>query len=140
MSEFSNVVEYDKWGRVIRIEVSEPNIIITYDYKGDNRICKSKSSSNNTNHVETITQRKVKNAYIDIERYQEGEVYDVMTRYDEGGNEIYLTRLNKNTSSIYRKKTIRNKYGIAKIWFEEYNKVISMGFKVDIKKVLKKTC
>jgi hypothetical protein len=138
MSEFNNVVEYDKKGRVIRIEVNEPNIVITYEYIGDNRICKSNSSSNNTNHIETITQRKIKNAYIDIERYQEGEVYDVMTRYDEDGNEIYLTRVNKNTSSIYRKKTIRNKLGIKKIWFEEYNKSISMGFKVDMKKLLKK--
>lgn len=140
MSEFRNIVEYDKKGRVIRIEVSEPNIVITYEYRGDNRICTSNSPSNNTNHVEAITQKKIKNAYIDIEKYQEGEIYDVMTRYDEFGNEIYLTRVNKNTSSIYRKKTIRNKYGISKIWFEEYNGVISMGFKVDIEKILKKTC
>jgi hypothetical protein len=140
MSDYSSIIEYDKKGRTVRVEVYEPAIIINYEYNNDVRIYTSKSPDNSSNHLETITQKKINKEYIDIEKYQEGDVYDVMTRYDEFGNEIYLTRLNKKTSSIYRKKTIRNKCGIAKIWFEEYNKIINMGFKVDIKKLLKKTC
>jgi len=138
MLSYNSVIEYDQKGRVIRIEVYEPKIVINYEYTNGVRICKSESPTNNTNHLETITQRKVKGKYIDIEKLQEGGIYDVVIRYDENGNEIYLTRLNKNTSSIYRKKTIRNKLGVKKIWFEEYNKSISMGFKVDMKKLLKK--
>ena len=138
MFNYNSVIEYDQKGRIIRIEVYEPKIVINYEYTNGMRICKSESPTNNTNHLETISQRNVNGKNIDIEKLQEGDIYNVMTRYDESGNEIYLTRLNKNTSSIYRKKIIRNKLGVKKIWFEEYNKSISMGFKVDMKKLLKK--
>ncbi len=140
MSNYNSVVEYDEKGRTVRVEVREPKIIISYKYENDIRICTSSSSMNSTNHLEIITQKKIKGEYVDIEKFQEGEVYDVTTGYDGGGNDVFVLRLNKKTNSIYRKKTIRNKYGIAKIWFEEYNKVVSMGFKVDIEKILKKTC
>lgn len=140
MLNYNSVVEYDEKGRTIRIEVREPKIIISYKYENDIRICTSSSSMNSTNHLEITTQKKIKGEYVDVKKFQEGEIYDVTTGYDCFGNDVFMMRLNKKTNSIYRKKIIRNKFGVEKIWFEEYNKVISMGFKVDIEKILKKTC
>lgn len=140
MSNYNSIVEYDKEGRTVRIEVREPKIIINYKYENDIRICTSSSSMNSTNHLEITTQKKIEGEYVDVKKFQEGEVYDVTTGYDAFGNNIFVMRLNKKTNSIYRKRIIRNKVGVEKIWFEEYNKTISVGFKVDMKKLLKKTC
>lgn len=140
MLNYNSVVEYDEKGRTIRIEVREPKIIISYKYENDIRICTSSSSMNSTNHLEITTQKKIKGEYVDVKKFQEGEIYDVTTVYDCFGNDVFMMRLNKKTNSIYRKRIIRNEFGVEKIWFEEYNKVISMGFKVDIEKILKKTC
>lgn len=140
MSGYNSIMEYNKKGRILKMEIFEPNILVCYDYKENIRVRTSSSTMNVTNYLEVITQKKIKEDYVDIKKHQEGEVYDVTTVYDDSGNEIFLTRLNKKTNSIYRKRTIRNNYGIEKIWFEEHNNNLSMGFKVDMKKLLKKSC
>tara|TARA_B100000963_G_scaffold326727_1_gene313990 strand:- start:786 stop:1211 length:426 start_codon:yes stop_codon:yes gene_type:complete len=138
MSLYNNILEYDKQGRIIRHQVLEPVMDIIYEHKNDLRICTSNSSFSNTNYKEVVTQKKIKGNYIDIKSHQEGEIYDITTEYDENGKKIFVTRFNKVTNSIYRKKIIRDSCGNEKIWLEEYDKEKSIGFKVDIDKILKK--
>tara|TARA_Y100000389_G_C17412764_1_gene491908 strand:- start:433 stop:858 length:426 start_codon:yes stop_codon:yes gene_type:complete len=138
MSEYNNILEYDKEGRIIRQQMMEPQMNIFYEHKNNLRICTSTSSFNNTNHLEIVTQKKIKDGYIDTKTHQEGRIYNITTEYDDNGKEIFVTRLNKVTNSIYRKKIIRDSSGAEKIWLEVYNKEENIGFKVDMEKILKK--
>ena len=139
MNKYCDIIEYDKIGRIISIYIKVVGIQYNYEYNDENRtrICTIFSENNKSNYKTTIYQHLTDNdEYIDCKSITEGDTYDLEIKYDELGKEIELKRVNKKSNTNYKKTTFRNKLGTPKIWIEEYDKKKSIGFKVDMNKIM----
>lgn len=139
MNKYCDIIEYDKIGRIISIYIKVVGIQYNYEYNDENRarICTIFSENNKSNYKTTIYQNLTDNdEYIDCKSITEGDTYDLEIKYDELGKEIELKRVNKKSNTNYKKTTFRNKLGTPKIWIEEYDKKKSIGFKVDMNKIM----
>ena len=136
MSKYEHIIEYDNLGRVLFMRIPNLDMHYSYKYSGNKRVCEITSKNNKSNYKTTSFQELIDNNYIDSKLIQLGDVYDVEITYDKLGREVELKRLNKKKDTRYTKTTFRNSKGYPLIWIEEYNESKSIGFKVDMEKII----
>jgi hypothetical protein len=130
------VLKYDIFDRVIYMKLPYSTIEYFYKYSEDDRICEIKSNENKSNNTTTIFQKFINDKYVDIKKIENGEVYNSEIFYDKNGLEIEIERINNIKNTHYNKTIFRNKKGDAIIWIEQYNKEKTIGFKIDLKKII----
>ncbi len=135
MSQYEQIIEYDKLGRVLFLKIPNLDIIYSYKYLNNKRICEIVSNKNKSNYKTTSFQEFINNKYVDNKLVQLGEVYDIEITYDKFGREVELKRFNKKKDTKYKKITFRNSKGLPLIWIEEYNETKTLGFKVEMEKI-----
>jgi hypothetical protein len=131
------VIEYDKDNRVIYMYFPDSNIKYYFQYKSYGRIMTIVNEKNKSNYKSIIKQKLQDGDYKDFQITQFGETYDVDITYNDSGHEIIIERFNKIKDTKYKKQTFRSKHGTPIIWFENYNGEESLGFKVNLNKLLK---
>jgi len=130
------ILEYDRFDRVIYMKLPYSTIEYFYKYSDDGRICEIKSNENKSNNTTTIFQKFIDNKYVDLKKIESGEIYNTEIIYNNDGLEIEIERINNKKNTHYNKIIFRNKEGCATIWIEKYNKEKTIGFKVDLKKII----
>ena len=130
------ILEYDRLDRVIYMKFPFSTIEFFYKYSDDGRICEIKSNENKSNNTTTIFQKFINNKYVDLKKVENGEVYNTEIIYNNDGLEIEVERINNKKNTYYNKTIFRNKEGCATIWIEKYNNEKTIGFKVDLKKII----
>jgi hypothetical protein len=130
------IIEYDKQKRVVYIHYPDSNITYYYKYKKSERIITIINKKNRSNYKTIIKQNINDNNYTDFKIKQFGDIYNVEILFDSFGNEILTKRVNKIKKTNYIKQTFRNKKGEAIFWFENYNGEESIGFKVNLNKII----
>ena len=130
------ILEYDRFDRVIYMKFPYSTIEYFYKYSDDGRICEIKSNENKSNNITTIFQKFINNKYVDLKKIENGEVYNTEIIYNNDGLEIEVERINNKKNTYYNKTIFRNKEGCATIWIEKYNNEKTIGFKVDLKKII----
>lgn len=133
----STLFEYDKLNRLIYMLVQNTNIEYNYIYNNCNRTLIIRDEKNRSNFKTTIEQKKIDNYYKNVKMFSEGEVYDTETLYNDKEQIVLIKRINKIKNTCYKKETVRNKFGDEVFWVDDYEGEVNIGFKVDLKKIIK---
>lgn len=135
---YNNIIEYDKYGRVVFLKIMEPEMSYRYRYYVSGRTCIIESNQNKTNYRTVSHQILVNDKYLEKKVVQYGEKYDIEIKYDLKGREIEIKRKNKVDNTNYKKTIYRNRAGESVIWFEKYNDNSNIGFKVNLEMIKNK--
>ena len=133
---YSSIIKYDKQKRPISMSLPDVGLEYLYIYSNKGRTVILESKKQKSNYKTIIHQKLIGSEYKDCTVLQEGDVYDIEIEYDDFGNEKNLKRTNKQKDTKYSKRTFIDKNGIPLIWAEVYNGITSIGFKVDLEKIL----
>ena len=136
-----SIKKYDKLGRIIFYYECMFKTSYQYEYFENERTITAINNRNRSNFKTITKEIRIKESYIKKERVEYGDQFTIKTDYNNKGKERTVSKKSKKTQNIINVYSFWNKENKKILWFEEWEKKITLGFLVtynNIKKFKKK--